>query len=116
MLHELTLSIPTQRSSDLLAADFTVAEHNIDSISAYLGSMPQGACEPHQYACAGYTLQRTGPPVRAGAGSCRWPGACSGVDHGFDRSEEHTSELQSLMRTSSAVFCLHKIQTLNTKT
>src|SRR3546814_1005433 len=25
-----------------------------------------------------------------------------------DRSEEHTSELQSLMRISSAVFCLHK--------
>src|SRR3546814_1560755 len=25
-----------------------------------------------------------------------------------DSSEEHTSELQSLMRTSSAVFCLHK--------
>src|SRR3546814_8988960 len=31
-----------------------------------------------------------------------------------DRSEEHTSELQSLMRTSYAVFCLknkHKIKT-----
>src|SRR3546814_6723841 len=27
------------------------------------------------------------------------------ADHG-DRSEEHTSELQSLMRTSYAVFCL----------
>src|SRR3546814_9946362 len=26
----------------------------------------------------------------------------------FGRSEEHTSELQSLMRTSSAVFCLKK--------
>src|SRR3546814_5779799 len=26
----------------------------------------------------------------------------------FDRSEEHTSELQSLMRISYAVFCLHK--------
>src|SRR3546814_7732782 len=26
----------------------------------------------------------------------------------FDRSEEHTSELQSLMRISSAVFCLNK--------
>src|SRR3546814_9136491 len=26
------------------------------------------------------------------------------------RSEEHTSELQSLMRNSSAVFCLHKKQ------
>src|SRR3546814_2391341 len=28
------------------------------------------------------------------------------------RSEEHTSELQSLMRTSSAVFCLKKKNTL----
>src|SRR3546814_1804362 len=26
----------------------------------------------------------------------------------FRRSEEHTTELQSLMRTSYAVFCLHK--------
>src|SRR3546814_7065245 len=26
----------------------------------------------------------------------------------LDRSEEHTSELQSLMRTSYAVFCLNK--------
>src|SRR3546814_5495362 len=30
---------------------------------------------------------------------------------GQDRSEEHTSELQSLMRTSYAVFCLKKIPT-----
>src|SRR3546814_8827435 len=29
-------------------------------------------------------------------------------DLGPDRSEEHTSELQSLMRISYAVFCLHK--------
>src|SRR3546814_4629401 len=29
-----------------------------------------------------------------------------GVSHEFLRSEEHTSELQSLMRTSYAVFCL----------
>src|SRR3546814_6387702 len=30
------------------------------------------------------------------------------VGHGDDRSEEHTSELQSLMRISYAVFCLKK--------
>src|SRR3546814_5334965 len=30
------------------------------------------------------------------------------VDHVDVRSEEHTSELQSLMRTSYAVFCLQK--------
>src|SRR3546814_4518305 len=33
------------------------------------------------------------------------PGPPSGVNN---RSEEHTSELQSLMRTSYAVFCLNK--------
>src|SRR3546814_8112133 len=31
-----------------------------------------------------------------------------GVAHGGERSEEHTSELQSLMRISYAVFCLKK--------
>src|SRR3546814_3169070 len=33
---------------------------------------------------------------------------------GLDRSEEHTSELQSLMRISYAVFCL-KTKTINTR-
>src|SRR3546814_9049827 len=48
------------------------------------------------------------------------PGVCAAVliydveatggdwGHGTPRSEEHTSELQSLMRTSYAVFCLNK--------
>src|SRR3546814_6966006 len=38
-------------------------------------------------------------------------GAVGGQDFGFEvafRSEEHTSELQSLMRISYAVFCLKK--------
>src|SRR3546814_7192372 len=32
----------------------------------------------------------------------------NGLTHDFQRSEEHTSELQSLMRISYAVFCLKK--------
>src|SRR3546814_9120590 len=36
--------------------------------------------------------------------------------HTIDRSEEHTSELQSLMRISYAVFCLKKKNTYNTHT
>src|SRR3546814_7143617 len=36
------------------------------------------------------------------------------LDLGATRSEEHTSELQSLMRTSYAVFCLQKTNTLTT--
>src|SRR3546814_3988670 len=35
---------------------------------------------------------------------------------GMDRSEEHTSELQSLMRISYAVFCLKKKKTNKTQT
>src|SRR3546814_6418397 len=34
----------------------------------------------------------------------------------FGRSEEHTSELQSLMRISYAVFCLKKKRLISTKT
>src|SRR3546814_5808194 len=34
-----------------------------------------------------------------------------GIDPAMDRSEEHTSELQSLMRISYAVFCLKKNNT-----
>src|SRR3546814_10173392 len=47
---------------------------------------------------------------RAETGACRRP-------HRAKRSEEHTSELQSLMRISYAVFCLKKKKTIkNTKT
>src|SRR3546814_1345808 len=37
-------------------------------------------------------------------------------EESYARSEEHTSELQSLMRISYAVFCLKKKKKLNTKT
>src|SRR3546814_4099944 len=45
-------------------------------------------------------------PSRAPAGAHAARGACEGNGNG--RSEEHTSELQSLMRISYAVFCLKK--------
>src|SRR3546814_8839131 len=35
----------------------------------------------------------------------------TGIARSIPRSEEHTSELQSLMRISYAVFCLHKTNT-----
>src|SRR3546814_17699958 len=44
---------------------------------------------------------------RYGTGRVRYRGGL--------RSEEHTSELQSLMRISYAVFCLKKKKTINTK-
>src|SRR3546814_4686718 len=42
------------------------------------------------------------------ADSRRQWGGSIGICRGGKRSEEHTSELQSLMRISYAVFCLHK--------
>src|SRR3546814_7950141 len=47
-------------------------------------------------------------------GNCLWHTNCADDAHGSGimkqgcRSEEHTSELQSLMRISYAVFCLKK--------
>src|SRR3546814_2040971 len=43
----------------------------------------------------------------------RWGGEWTAISF---RSEEHTSELQSLMRISYAVFCLKKKKTTNQKT
>src|SRR3546814_4399900 len=40
--------------------------------------------------------------------------AVGGAQLGDRRSEEHTSELQSLMRNSYAVFCLTKTNTMKT--
>src|SRR3546814_7073891 len=46
------------------------------------------------------------PTLRGGTGEARWHHR--GVFAARGRSEEHTSELQSLMRLSYAVFCLKK--------
>src|SRR3546814_14469380 len=60
------------------------------------------ACEGGQ---VGHLYQRRGSGG-AGAAARTAPGARRGARRA--RSEEHTSELQSLMRISYAVFCLKK--------
>src|SRR3546814_3018800 len=54
--------------------------------------------------------QRCAQLVRRGIGECPLAGKCScqALEKPIHRSEEHTSELQSLMRISYAVFCLKK--------
>src|SRR3546814_2782624 len=62
------------------------------------------------------TLFRSQPALHAGPGvrrraagrSCPPAPACRASRSSRRRSEEHTSELQSLMRISYAVFCLKK--------
>src|SRR3546814_5332914 len=47
---------------------------------------------------------------------CRGRTLCSSIrSHRCGRSEEHTSELQSLMRNSYAVFCVKKKKTRETR-
>src|SRR3546814_9293383 len=56
--------------------------------------------------CHGCSLHRKSPAPSPARGSS---GSVGGVpDDGEGRSEEQTSELQSLMRISYAVFCLKK--------
>src|SRR3546814_9312172 len=67
-------------------------------------------------------MPRPPPPTRCAVAMVAAPGkaqACAipihkEIDHAI-RSEEHTSELQSLMRISYAVFCLKKKNTINRK-
>src|SRR3546814_6711718 len=56
--------------------------------------------------------EQTGDSADAGADQCTGAGAVRIIGiAGLARSEEHTSELQSLMRISYAVFCLKKKKT-----
>src|SRR3546814_10402700 len=61
-----------------------------------------------------HTLRRSGWRARAHSGIAQRLGRTRGGS--TERSEEHTSELQSLMRISYAVFCLNKKKNNITKT
>src|SRR3546814_8059654 len=62
--------------------------------------VPAAAADDHQWAPGG--REKLAEPRQVGRARMRL-GALVGIEI---RSEEHTSELQSLMRTSYAVFCL----------
>src|SRR3546814_10711660 len=64
------------------------------------GACPLPQRHPHRRGCDGRPA--------GGAGEHRLSGLAYDVRRGSRRSEEHTSELQSLMRISYAVFCLKK--------
>src|SRR3546814_3762018 len=72
-------------------------------------STAEPPAEPSSAGCLGQDL--AGPFIQALAGKLRRLG---GASMGVGRSEEHTSELQSLMRISYAVFCLKKQTTTQT--
>src|SRR3546814_2044443 len=99
MLHVLSLSCPTRRSSDLLRC-FYLFVCAVWLLCLDCDVVMQESCIP--------TLPQFIP--ECGVRGFR----CENVIEDI-RSEEHTSELQSLMRISYAVFCLkQKTEVLKT--
>src|SRR3546814_10564626 len=105
----------TEYSPRLFAGD-----HDIRALGEGLlaCSLPRAAWthEAHLAACLWLLTERPDIDVDARIASliCAFNESVGGVNddtQGYhDRSEEHTSELQSLMRISYAVFCLKKKQ------
>src|SRR3546814_10839525 len=114
MLHVRTPSFPTRRSSDLFVLIFPpqgfiipvrdlrqrVIRHLVEQRGSHLGRTPWLARQ----------LERTRLQAFPGEGLGSLLADRIGNNSGsrYYRSEEHTSELQSLMRNSYAVFCLKK--------
>src|SRR3546814_3303478 len=105
-LHVLTHSFPTRRSSDLFGGSLKGAA------TAAQGDEIARRAEGRRSGCARQAgrLCAAAPPWEGN----RW--AAIRLRRSIwstKRSEEHTSELQSLMRISYAVFCLKKKKTHN---
>src|SRR3546814_6180893 len=73
------------------------------------GLVPAPRCGSAWYVAGarGASPRRSVDPAREGVNARERRGASPGLRQAL-RSEEHTSELQSLMRNSYAVFCLKK--------
>src|SRR3546814_1046100 len=106
----MTHSFPTRRSSDL---DGTAVDNQGSFQIDHANVRSQGS----GFANAGVVtiadaglLEVTGSYIQSSGSTVLHGGtlAADVVDIGQGRSEEHTSELQSLMRISYAVFCLKK--------
>src|SRR3546814_5273115 len=77
-------------------------------VRSYRNANCRGKCPRGRCGCPGGRCPR--PGIDVGSMTCGWHAYCALQPHEAfghpNRSEEHTSELQSLMRTSYAVFCL----------
>src|SRR3546814_5861278 len=108
VLHVLTHSCPTRRSSDLLRS----IRHGAPDTS----QSSQHWAQPIDRSVSGNRSPRPQPTnvlEIAFAGTIVAHASRSTITWRRSRSEEHTSELQSLMRISYAVFCLNKKKTIH---
>src|SRR3546814_4067049 len=99
-LHALTHSFPPRRSSDL-GHGYQV--HVGPMYSDARGTITLKTTDPHDHPALRFNYLSTDQDRREWIESIRVARTILN-----QRSEEHTSELQSLMRNSYAVFCLKK--------
>src|SRR3546814_8610481 len=99
-------------SSDVCSSDLTPGRIRGDDGAAHGGSLDQAA--RHPFAIKGWHHHNMGTGQRRRHVLGIPPVLHQAILHP-GRSEEHTSELQSLMRISYAVFCLKKKKPKTTK-
>src|SRR3546814_824118 len=93
------------RLGGAIGGDSRIAEHAArgggDNPPAAGAQQMRPSGSQHLHRAAEMNIENAGPFLRRAVGKSRRV-------HNSSRSEEHTSELQSLMRISYAVFCLKK--------
>src|SRR3546814_5645768 len=112
------LGPPRPAASTLPAAQKSAAEHWSDRAPALIFLLRRTASRMPGFALRVRRLSAAssgrGPTIGTEAGAGLWAKRTDRTAGcGAKRSEEHTSELQSLRRTSYAVFCLSKTPTTN---
>src|SRR3546814_8919477 len=100
-------------SSDLLGQGDRLPWPGAGRLDHSLGRQPAGGHGDHPGVLPGRhgtAVVGARPAARGGCAgaAARLTAACEATGGAWPRSEEHTSELQSLMRISYAVFCLKK--------
>src|SRR3546814_2857882 len=93
---------PRSTRTDTLFPYTTLFRSRVDVLDQAVGvELARRHVDAHR---GGRAVRQQRPADRVAAGLLQHPAA----DRQHQRSEEHTSELQSLMRISYAVFCLKK--------
>src|SRR3546814_4926519 len=88
---------------------YTTLFRSLDQISLEPETTSLPTCEASRLQFAGASFHRVADVCAEPAAGChRFTRDELAIEPGRARSEEHTSELQSLMRISYAVFCLKK--------
>src|SRR3546814_6407682 len=102
----MTNSFSTRRSSELVSTSALGSVRTLDAGDAAKAGIAGGLSKSSDKLTDFYLdlARQAGPIVEVGAAK----DVVVVIQEGVTRSEEHTSELQSLMRISYAVFCLKK--------